>query len=366
MSPCIWGAADGYGTIRSCLHGTAIGRFVVDRFWAILGADVVDLMKYDAHPETAKLKPWMEPFWTASGLGILNYPTPFFDLVKSGQATVHIADIEKLDNGKVVLSNGNTIHTDAMVCATGWKHASPLKFIPASLESELGLPAVRDSRPPHLQAACDSLTSRADAEILSRYPRLKNQPRGNPKLTPLASTDDQAGLNEALTPLDLYRFMVPAKATYLATRDIAFVGHLLTVSTAIMAQMQGLWVTAYFDGRIAPLSNPSSRAASDVPYQARLHNRFGKWRYPHGWGGQIPDFVFDGIPYVDLMLGDLGVRSRRKGGWFSEMTSPYGPEDYRGVVREWMEKEGEGEEMKTEKQMEEKQMEEKEMGMKKE
>ncbi|PBP19947.1 flavin-binding monooxygenase-like protein [Diplocarpon rosae] len=335
MSPCIWGAADGYGTIRSYLHGTAIGRFFVDQFWAVLGADILDLMKYDAHPETAKLKPWMKPFWTGNGLGILNYPTPFFDLVESGQAKVHIADIDRLEEGRVVLSNGESIETDAMLCATGWKHSSPIEFLPSSLEAELGLPTLRDSNIPRIQAESDFLTAKADDEILSMYPRLKTQPKGNPKLKPLPSTGDHAVRNEDLTAIDLYRFMVPASPKVFDQRDIAFVGHLLTVSTAIIAQIQGLWVTAYFDGKIMP-----SGDGTDLQYQARLHNRFGKWRYPHGWGGQIPDFVFDSVPYVDLLLKDLGLQNRRKGGWFEEITRPYSPEDYMGIVGEWIAKEG--------------------------
>lgn len=57
FSPCIWGAADGYGTIRKFLHGTRAGRFITDKFWSILGNDVVALNNYDSHPETAKIKP---------------------------------------------------------------------------------------------------------------------------------------------------------------------------------------------------------------------------------------------------------------------------------------------------------------------
>jgi hypothetical protein len=34
FSPCIWGASDGYPTIRRLLHGTALGRALVDAFWA--------------------------------------------------------------------------------------------------------------------------------------------------------------------------------------------------------------------------------------------------------------------------------------------------------------------------------------------
>jgi cation diffusion facilitator CzcD-associated flavoprotein CzcO len=58
MSPCIWGDADGYVRIRKWLHGTWLGRKIVDAFWWALANDVCTLNKYDAHPETRKLKPW--------------------------------------------------------------------------------------------------------------------------------------------------------------------------------------------------------------------------------------------------------------------------------------------------------------------
>jgi len=57
MSPCIWGDADGYVKIRKWLHGTWLGRKIVDGFWWVLANDVCNLNKYDAHPETRKLKP---------------------------------------------------------------------------------------------------------------------------------------------------------------------------------------------------------------------------------------------------------------------------------------------------------------------
>lgn len=34
-------------------------------------------------------------------------------------------------------------------------------------------------------------------------------------------------------------------------------------------------------------------------------------------------------------MQDLGLPFWRKKNWFKELFSPYGPEDYRGVVREW-------------------------------
>lgn len=346
MSPCIWGSADGFPGIRNLLHGTVIGRFLVDRFWGILGGDVISLNKYDAHKNTAKLKPWTEAFFTGCTFSILNYPTNFFELVKGDKVNIHIADITSLSPGKVHLSSGEVLSTDALLCATGWKRTTPLKFLPQGLETQLGIPTAQSSEPQDTLVAC------VDAEITSTYPRLRYQPAQNKLLKPLTN-HDPADPNEAeLSPFNLYRFMVPADEELIETHDIAFAGYLMNFMTSTMAQTQALWIAAYFDGAISPLSphasstHPPTATATtqqrqfkdiaSLQYATLLHNRFGRWRYPSGWSGKLPDFVFDALPYVDLLLGDLGLETHRKGSTFREVTEPYGPEDYVGVVQEWL------------------------------
>jgi hypothetical protein len=316
FSPCIWGDADGYTGIRSFLHGSRIGRFIVNTFWGILGNDVITLNKYDSHADTAKLKPWSNPMFIASGLSILNYDTDFFDLVKSGIVKVHIADITSLSPKRVHLSNGEELATDALVCCTGWKRTPPLTFLPSGLD--LGIP--------HKPSTSDSvaLTLKADKEILNRFPRLKDQPAPNPKAKSLPIVNPEEGL----TPYNLYRFMIPASTT--KNQDIAFAGSVMSISTTLLAQIQALWICAYFN---SSLSLPTG---TDMAYEAVLYNRFGKWRYPAGFGDKFPDFVFDALPYMDLLLKDLGLKRWRKGSALKEILQPYGPEDYKDLVGEWM------------------------------
>ena len=104
FSPCVWGDADGFSLPRRFLHQTRIGRFVTRRFWGSLTTQLIAVNGYDAHPETAKLKPWVDAFWVGTGLGILNYPTNFFDLVRSGKISVHIRDIDHLSSETVHLA----------------------------------------------------------------------------------------------------------------------------------------------------------------------------------------------------------------------------------------------------------------------
>lgn len=340
FSPCSWGNADGYVSTRNFYHGSAIGRAIVKKFWGILGSDVIALNQYDSHPETAKLKPWSEAFFVASGLSILNYETNFFDLVKDGIVKVHIADIDGLSERKVHLSDGSVLETDALCCSTGWKHVPPIKFLPEGIAEELGVPHTPSptSFPP------SELVEKADREILERFPRLKDQPVQNKKYEPLLqnkglSSNDDITPSTALTPWSLYHFIAPPSEKFLATRDIAFAGILMNITVSTIAHAQSLWINAFFDGAIPSLEGVSSPEQIDnFKYEAVLHSRFCKWRYPAGYGNKYPDFVFDAVPYLDLLLGDMGLKIYRKNGLAAEATSPYGPEDYRTLLDEWKDK----------------------------
>lgn len=328
-------------TTRNFYHGSAIGRAITNKFWGILGGDVLALNQYDAHPETAKLKPWSNPMFVASSLSILNYDTPFFDLVKSGKVKVHIADINGLSERKVHLSDGTVLETDALCCSTGWKHVPPIKFLPEGIAEELGIPHT----PSPTTFPSPELVEKIDKEILDRFPRLKDQPVQNKKMQPLLdnkgiSTKDAINPSTPLTPYTLYHFIAPPSEKFLATRDIAFMGILMNFTVSMIAHAQSIWVNAYFDDKIPSLSNVTS--AEDVDkfkHEAVLHSRFCKWRYPAGYGHKYPDFVFDAVPYLDLLLKDLGLNIYRKGGGMAaEATDPYGPEDYTTLVEEYKEK----------------------------
>jgi hypothetical protein len=258
------------------------------------------------------------PFFVGAGLAILNYDTNFFDLVKDGKARVHIADVTCLSTKTVHLSNGKSLPADALICCTGWKHSPPLEFTPDAINMSF----------PHLHGPSEplELIARADKEIMDKFPRLKDQPKLNPKCKPVMDADKTVEHEEE--PYRLYRFMVPPP--FIESRDIAFAGSLLTISTAMNAQLQALWITAFFADGVA--------IDSDVEYSSVLHSRFMKWRAPSGFGARFPDMVFDALSYDDLLLTDLGLKVHRKGGAVAEIFSPYGPGDYKGLTSEWLAK----------------------------
>ena len=332
MSPCIWGDADGFTGIRRFLHGTAVGRVLVNSYWTFLGKDILAVNGYDKHPETAKLKPWGDPFWIASGLSVLNYPSNFFEFVREGRISVHVADISRLSNKQVHLTSTKggdfTIFADALLCATGFKRVPSIEFL-----TETGKPfdAITLGFPHRTDAVAtdDELIQEVDKEILTRFPRLKDQPTGNPQYKPLVGGDENVNESADINrPYILHRFMVPP--AFINDRTIAYSGMVQTVFTALVSQSQALWITAYFGGKLK-----TKLDLDRAKKEAILHARFGRWRCPGGPGGIVPDFYFDSIPYVDLLLGDLGLNMRRKAGMVKEMFEPYGASDYIGLVEEW-------------------------------
>jgi len=322
LSPCIWGDEDGFTSIRNFLHTSWLGRKLVDAFWWVLSTDANALMGYDKHPETAKLKPRHSAFWTGSGLGILNFDGDFLGLVREGKVKVHIADVVALGEKTVSLSDGTTLETDALVCATGWKARPPMTFLPKGIDETVGLPY----NPPATPLSLHELAE-ADEEILSRFPRLRYQPP-----TPIPGGDTTA--DATWLPFTLYRFMAPCSTAQIPT--LAFAGMITTISTSLCASLQALWITAYLSRTLTrvPIS-PVLKVKSAV-----LHSRFGRWRYPCGYGGRFPDFVFDAVPYLDMLCKDLDLQHRRKGNLLREVLEAYGPEDYAGIVEEWMDKNG--------------------------
>ncbi|KAH9435951.1 hypothetical protein MCOR02_004860 [Pyricularia oryzae] len=373
FSPCVWAQDGGYQAMRRFYHGTAVGRAITKAFWSVLGGDVMSLCRFDSHPELAKLKPWTDAFYAGCSFSILNYDTDFFDLVRSGVVKVHIADVDHLSHHKVHLADaeGTVLESDAFVSVTGWRDRPPLKFLPEGIEAELGMPHYPPSEPvPTDLASQRHLFDRADAEILSRFPRLKDPGSFNKRYVPLAQQKGVTVDENKLTPTSptstflLHRFMVPPSARFLRTKDIAFVGFNMNFSNAITAHVQGLWVSAYFAGKLErdpsavirnddgdeyDRSSSSSDSSSDkkwaaektlqdLQYETVLHNRMGKWRYPHDHGAKHPDFVFEALPFLDTLVADLGLPVHRKKSWFSEVTEPYGVKDYSNVNEQYVDR----------------------------
>ncbi|KAL8728950.1 MAG: hypothetical protein Q9166_005045 [cf. Caloplaca sp. 2 TL-2023] len=362
FSPCIWGEQDGFTWIRRVLHGTRVGRFIVKQFWKKLGGDIITQTGLKSKgPEVEKLVPKEEALWYGNGISIMNYGKDIHRYLRDGTVSVVRADIEKLEGKKVVFQGGkSTEDVDALVCSTGWRWDSGIEFLPKNEHAALGIPSVDYTE--SQKEMWGDFERRADEEILERFPMLADGPRIDKDDRVIPKPKDDAPDNEKAlaeperqrkevhTPWRLFRGIAPPANP---RRDLVFLGMMLSLQTVLRSEMAALWAYAYLNGsleprvtlsdRPQPLPKQREKASSNDHlerqswlYETALFSRFGRWRYPMGYGARFPDFVFDGLPYFDMILQDLGLKTWRKGrSWIGELFSGgYLAGDYRGIIEE--------------------------------
>ncbi|GLB06363.1 hypothetical protein AtubIFM57258_001666 [Aspergillus tubingensis] len=312
FSPCIWGNCDGFGWVRGLLHGTALGRWLVRSFWDKLNGDAIEVNGYRREAALKDLEPDGSVFWTGR-LGVLNYPTDIYDYVRSGQVSVKRKDISHLSEGQVNFTDGTELQTDAVIRITGWNLVPSIKYEPEGLEGSLGIPTRNASKD---RKAWDRFDRAADEEILDRFPGLRDQPAVKTPYKP------------GLSPFRLYRGIASPELTAKGDQSIAFLKMLNGPSNAVLVEVQALWTYAYLNNQV-----PIDR--SKVYYQTALTSRYGKHRHPCGFASWYPETIFDAIPYLDMLLMDLGINRWRKRSWLREVFEEYTVHDYRGINEEW-------------------------------
>ena len=366
FSPCIW-ACSTLKVEKLCrwfLQQTWLGQRLVKGLFGAIQADVCAANRFGRSENTAKLKPWVDLFWIAGGQGVLGYNRNIFEMVAEGKIEVHIDEVIRLSNKTVHLKE-TTVAADALVCCTGWAYEPSVKFLPEGIDKDLGLPYRQAGSP-------EEAIQRADEKILNDLPILRQQPAAPPK-TKAFDSQDNVDLIRPNQPYRLYRFMAPASEAF-HDRNIAFVGFQINFGVPLTVQAQSLWIAAYFAGKlpIQQLPNqleeteadkllPRTKAANDqISKDTMLHTQFCRWRFPWGFGSRFPDFVFELVPYLDMVLADLGLHSDRKmqqsqrihrhswleiltGGLWSivlgacrETFEPYDKHDYIGLTEEWV------------------------------
>lgn len=97
--------------------------------------------------------------------------------------------------------------------------------------------------------------------------------------------------------------------------------------------MQALWALVYLNH--GSELHHLHQDKESIINETALHTEFCALRSPAGHGVRTADFVFEIMPYLDLLLGDLGLKSARKGSWWKNLFVPHQPKDYAGLVEEW-------------------------------
>ncbi|PYI36977.1 FAD/NAD(P)-binding domain-containing protein [Aspergillus indologenus CBS 114.80] len=351
LSPCPWGDTDGNGGgwMPRFLQGTTTGQWISRHLWAWFSTTCLQDPALVRSAETRKLQPQaIKPFTPAGGFSARNYPPDFFQYIDSGMIQIHTADIDGLAApGSVHLRDGPSLEVDALIVSGGWQHWPTIKFLPAEVHEQMGFPRTQGARNPQAE--------RIDREILRQFQFLNNgimdKDAAAAAAAVAATAADTKVPHRDDAPWRLYRFMVPP--AFINDRSIGFAGFVATTLNAVCAQTQALWLTAYFssssssssssdDNRSTnpnnlPTSLPVGRGTPDQIWRDTLvHSQFSQWRYPGSFGHRFPIAFYEGLPYVDLLLKDLGLRVRRKDGVLREWFESYGPEDYCGIVGEWL------------------------------
>lgn len=313
--------------VRQLLHRWTTGRWITIRFWTTMDWLLRRHNRYVDDATTANLAPWYSTYWMGNSLSVHNYDSDWYELVRKGNIQVHIADVESLSAKSAQLSDGSIVDADVLMCCTGWKAELPIQLRPSSVLEKISLPGGQ-SIPP-------AIALRAREEVLCERPFLSNGPSRR-IVDKLGEVRHEAKSGQ-LGPYALYRYLVPFDAMFMRLRNFAFLGYDLSVHATMVAQAQALWITAFFNDKIGHLSQ-SNIDYDRIKYETALHVEYGRLRRPRsagGHGARFPDMVFESIPYIDMLLRDLEMRTSRKQGFFANMFYPYRLPDYRGLVQEW-------------------------------
>lgn len=314
---CPWSDGDGFGWIRYLLHRTAPGRRFVRAYFESMTASTLDQSGILKNDKTKLLIPDQSLMWYGTQAGILSYDTDLYDLISTGQVQIIRENIERLGQDTVILQDGQTFKTNAIICATGYRYDPSFPLEPESKRLRWGVPIE-----PSQDDVFPPLDAKADVELFERFPILTTSP---------PSMERQPGL----TPWRLWRFIAPPSQVCSSDRSLAFLSTMTSIQTALKCELTSLWAYAFLYDAL----NVQPATEADVMYEAALWSRFGKWRCPMGMQGKIADFFHDAMPYYDLLLRDLGLRSWRKGwGLLGEVFGRwYEVKDYKGIVNEWIE-----------------------------
>lgn len=321
MSPCIYSR---HTAVSRFLHGTALGNVIVRFWWKIVTKIAHKKQALRSSENGRKLVPDLGDlgnFWTpGSTSGVLSQ-TDFFDLIHPGErVTVHRAEIYGVEDSRVQLSGGVEVKADAVIWATGWIRNAAARLFETALGRDLGLPIALEDQRAEDREAWGGLDAAADELVLKSFPMLRSPPPSSPASAPPRMTQSR-----------LYRLTAPVNGD----RSIAFVGTMHTAGTGVVSEAQALWAVAYLEGR---LSLPQPK---EMHNEVAAANAWFRRRYL-GLGRMCPNITFEYTAFVDALLGDLGLSSRRKPSMLMEWFSPYGAKDYRGLVDEWCAREGLG------------------------
>jgi len=262
----------------------------------------------------------------------------FWSTLRNGKLTILRDNIDTADSKGVKLASGERVDADYVLYATGW--GDHFSFFSPGLKEELGIPhyqnpsegksaadvsAVKEKRGGGILSDSWTLHDRAaDALVAKKLPLLSAGPKDF-KGWQLPAARAKA---VKVRRWRLYNRMVPLDSG-MKDRSIVILGQIHTTQTPTIAEIQGLWAAAYLLG---DLELPSE---SELVREVAEWNAWTRKRYA-SVGERYPYALFDWVPYLDRLLRDLNLKTKRHDGILADFFRPYGPHCYQNVVGEYM------------------------------
>ncbi|KAF2166957.1 hypothetical protein M409DRAFT_66464 [Zasmidium cellare ATCC 36951] len=320
FGPAPWSDGDGFGWIRRFLHGTRLGNLLVGAYWKALHEQSLRESGIWESEKVRGLVPSETPMFYGTQLSALNYETNFYHLFLDESVSLVEGRLDFVSNGQVHMENGVVLDSDAMILATGYEPNACIPLEPASQNLSRGCPVDRSKYPGTIYPDLDTAS---DKQILQDFPLLAHSP-SKPDRSP------------SFTSWRLWRFLAPPSQINQGSRgrNLVFSNAIASFQSCIKCELTSLWAYAYLFDRLT-VPTPTE---IDARREISLWTRFNRLRASLGMQGKQADLLLDGLPYYDILLRDLGLRSWRKGrGWIGEVFwGAYTARDYRGVVQEWM------------------------------
>ncbi|QYT05906.1 Flavin-containing monooxygenase [Trichoderma simmonsii] len=294
-----------------------LGTWLIGKFWSFatkktktggLYADMTDENRQKLLPESDSAL-----FSAAGGAALHSCPKFISELSKpDGLLTVHRTRITSAQDQVLHLSNGKTISCQALVFGTGWTSEDAL-FDPA-LGLSLGLPKPAVLEDDISTQYWQKLHMKADDDVLSLLPILKDSP-GRKTADPL-------------TPYRLYRYMLPSSLAAADDHSLIFLGYLISIQTHILSEVSALWAICWLENLV---DLGISKNKEDIDYEIAKVNAFSFRKNL----SQEPSAGSGIQHFIDLLMKDMGLKPKRKGGLgIKDTFVPYRSQDYLGIVDE--------------------------------
>ncbi|KAL5355503.1 hypothetical protein BJX96DRAFT_170735 [Aspergillus floccosus] len=318
LSPCVYFEQS---LLRTLLHGNPLGRWVVRRVWRAVDCELEASAQYRAHAKMEKLRPSYTAIDCASSGGIANHAN-FWETIRAPNVHVHRSRVVAVsgDESFVTVHLGNGLQIPDMglvIHATGWKPVVPVLWEPPELSAALGLPG-------YLGDSKQIEHSRTLAEWRLRDQLVESRMRR--RFPWRIFKDGPSHRHRHTTPHRLFRRMVSPALAAEGDRSLVVVGLVLSSTVGVVAEVQALWAAAFLTGGL----DPWMEAIAEEDMRQSISEDV-VWGRLTGSGLDV-----DAIQYNDQLLHDLGLNSRRQGGFWREFTSVYTPSMYAVIVDEWM------------------------------